>query len=514
MISYAQNAEDVVLARALGPGPGFYVDVGAAGPDIASVTRHFYEAGWHGINIDPRPDAIAELNERRPRDINLCLAVGAENGVVPFHLNRSDADLSTTVAEYGDGWDAASRDTVLVEQRRLDDILAEHARIPIDFLKVDVEGAEADVLSGTDLSVWRPRVIVVEAVRPYSRIRTDGSWRAIVEAHGYREGGFDGVNLFFASPDEPGLLADLAPASVLDDYRPAWLVLITEDLERTRTYARQLEADRQKHLDTQRDLARELDGLRRRLRSVERRSRVVDLAERARRPAQASVGAAAPTSADPVASAAPTRVAKPCRIAVIGTPMSGNTWIATVLAAALDAAPMEGDHPGEVPWDSLPERCVVQLHWPRTAYLEAVLAEAGFTVLSPARRTADVLVALSPAPDQFERFALSEDAADLLSITPTWWTSPSVVRIRVEDCLSAPAAAFSAALVDLEQRCARSLAEVLADPGLDRVRNDSLGLPDASALGQSGASIDVAAARRVHDVHHGVIAALGYDSIG
>lgn len=54
MISYAQNGEDVILNRLFPPEyKGFYVDAGAAHPDVHSVTRHFYERGWRGINIEP-----------------------------------------------------------------------------------------------------------------------------------------------------------------------------------------------------------------------------------------------------------------------------------------------------------------------------------------------------------------------------------------------------------------------------------------------------------------------------
>ena len=54
MISYAQNFEDVMLARAFGDRrDGFYIDVGACFPDVASVTRHFYDLGWNGVNVEP-----------------------------------------------------------------------------------------------------------------------------------------------------------------------------------------------------------------------------------------------------------------------------------------------------------------------------------------------------------------------------------------------------------------------------------------------------------------------------
>ncbi len=67
MISYAQNREDVVLARVFQGTSGFYVDVGAASPTVHSVTRWFYEKGWEGINIDPGPRWHRELMAERPR---------------------------------------------------------------------------------------------------------------------------------------------------------------------------------------------------------------------------------------------------------------------------------------------------------------------------------------------------------------------------------------------------------------------------------------------------------------
>jgi hypothetical protein len=56
MVSYAASAEDVVLHRALcrgRVGVGRYVDVGASSPYLSSVTRHFYDAGWSGIDVEP-----------------------------------------------------------------------------------------------------------------------------------------------------------------------------------------------------------------------------------------------------------------------------------------------------------------------------------------------------------------------------------------------------------------------------------------------------------------------------
>lgn len=83
LISYAQNLEDVMLWRALGHLPtGFYVDVGANDPEIDSVTKLFYDAGWNGINIEPIKRHWEKLSLERPRDINIPIAAGNKNGQI------------------------------------------------------------------------------------------------------------------------------------------------------------------------------------------------------------------------------------------------------------------------------------------------------------------------------------------------------------------------------------------------------------------------------------------------
>ena len=77
MISYAQNFEDVMIARLFDAGyRGFYVDIGAAHPEFLSVTRHFYDQGWSGINVEPSLRFHPLLCAARPNDINLQCAIG------------------------------------------------------------------------------------------------------------------------------------------------------------------------------------------------------------------------------------------------------------------------------------------------------------------------------------------------------------------------------------------------------------------------------------------------------
>src|SRR2546423_10649850 len=66
VITYAQNFEDVILARVFsGCTDGFYVDVGAGDPLNLSVTKWFYDLGWDGINIEPNRALFKRLVEAR-----------------------------------------------------------------------------------------------------------------------------------------------------------------------------------------------------------------------------------------------------------------------------------------------------------------------------------------------------------------------------------------------------------------------------------------------------------------
>ena len=86
MISYAQNQEDVLLSRLFPPGrPGFYIDVGANDPVVDSVTKHFYDMGWRGINVEPAAQPFERLLQLRDRDVNLNVGLSDKNGTLSFY---------------------------------------------------------------------------------------------------------------------------------------------------------------------------------------------------------------------------------------------------------------------------------------------------------------------------------------------------------------------------------------------------------------------------------------------
>lgn len=222
MVSYAQNHEDVLLARLFAPDrPGFYVDVGANDPVHDSVTRHFYEMGWHGVNVEPGA-VFTKLAADRPRDVNLNVAVSNQPGSLSFYefpmacgfntLTREEAERHTRER----GLECVVRE---VKTTTLAAICEQHATQPIDFLSIDVEGHERQVLEGADWKRWRPTAVVIEATRPNTATPSHVAWEDVLLGADYLWAAFDGLNRYYVRAESRELMPRLAvPANVFDNY--------------------------------------------------------------------------------------------------------------------------------------------------------------------------------------------------------------------------------------------------------------------------------------------------------
>jgi FkbM family methyltransferase len=222
-VSYAQNFEDVVLWRALcGIEQGFYMDAGAAWPDLHSVTKAFYMRGWRGVNIEPNPHLHAQLCESRPRDVNLQLALSRREGDVRLVV-FTGTGLSTTVEQVAQQHIGENRpfSVVDVPAATLSSVWAEHVpeQQDVHFLKIDIEGCEAEIINGNDWSRFRPWVVLVEAMCPLSQTATHDAWEPALLEAGYLFAYADGLNRFYVESSHAELLdAFRFPPNVFDGF--------------------------------------------------------------------------------------------------------------------------------------------------------------------------------------------------------------------------------------------------------------------------------------------------------
>jgi FkbM family methyltransferase len=235
MTSYAQNHEDVLLARLFPRGlTGFYIDVGANDPLNNSITKYFYDLGWKGINVEPAREPFDRLVAARERDVNLNIGLSDKPGSLTFFEFPPEvvavSTFSAAQAEWhrDNGIPAVER---TVEVKTLADVCEEHVGGTIDLLSVDVEGLERQVLEGADWSRWRPRVVVVEATQPATTIPTHDQWEHLLLDSGYLFGAFDGLNRYYVRNEDSELLPALAtPVNVTDDYVPYQYLKPIQDL--------------------------------------------------------------------------------------------------------------------------------------------------------------------------------------------------------------------------------------------------------------------------------------------
>ncbi|MDL2410791.1 FkbM family methyltransferase [Rhizobium calliandrae] len=219
--SYAQNREDVILNRIFQDlKDGFYIDIGAYHPTVASVTKTFYDRGWSGVNVEPGP-VFDELERARPRDVNLKAAVVDYDGEIGFLENSSNPGMSKVMpAEVHHDHNVSTEQISRVSAITLNSLVAKYAKDrTINFLKIDAEGAEMAIIRSTNWKVIRPQVMVIEATAPWSNELVNQEWEPKLLTNNYIRAFFDGINVFYLRDEDKELLSRFdMPLNVLDNY--------------------------------------------------------------------------------------------------------------------------------------------------------------------------------------------------------------------------------------------------------------------------------------------------------
>ena len=178
--SFSEDSEDLIIEHLLcllsiskntGFSPdteytGFYVDVGAHDHYKFSNTLKFYLKGWNGINIDADPSLISKFDKYRDRDINLNYLISNTNKDMPFYIFENQLYNTANEAVALKRKDVISKikNIITLKSEKLEKILDQHIpyKKEIDFMSIDCEGHELEVLKSNNWEKYRPKILVVE----------------------------------------------------------------------------------------------------------------------------------------------------------------------------------------------------------------------------------------------------------------------------------------------------------------------------------------------------------------
>jgi len=161
-ISYSQFGEDIILSNIFGHerSYGSYIDVGCSHPLNYSNSYKFYRKGWSGICIDANNNYRPLWKKYRPNDIFINSAITSINGTIKFTLNKNYPECSRVSNELDI---LKNTETIEVKSQTLNHILINQNTLEkVDFLNIDCEGSDFEVLKTFDIDVWKPKVIAIE----------------------------------------------------------------------------------------------------------------------------------------------------------------------------------------------------------------------------------------------------------------------------------------------------------------------------------------------------------------
>ena len=143
---------------------GFYVDVGCYHPIHRNNTYLLYKQNWRGINIDVSQFSVELFDHLRPDDLNYNCAVSNKNETVKLFFQKELSQLSTTENDQAKKVFQGNIKEKEIQAFTLDEILNrdKYKNVKIDFLNIDVEGADFKVLDGLSFQKFNPELICVE----------------------------------------------------------------------------------------------------------------------------------------------------------------------------------------------------------------------------------------------------------------------------------------------------------------------------------------------------------------
>lgn len=216
--SFSLAGEDMLLRYLFADfATGVYVDIGACHPSDRSNTAWFHLRGWRGVNVEPRPGSLALFRRERPNDDCFECAVSSRPGRMSYLVHAdAQADMNGCDPDFQRrlGHDPSHLGCVAVQARTLAEILSASPTVRggIDFLSIDIEGAELDALNSNDWSRFRPKAILLESFESLESELAGSETRLFLKGTGYA--------LRYKTPNSSIYLRDDVPLSPIGRIAP------------------------------------------------------------------------------------------------------------------------------------------------------------------------------------------------------------------------------------------------------------------------------------------------------
>lgn len=228
------------------------------------------------------------------------------------------------------------------------------------------------------------------------------------------------------------------------------------------------------------------------------------------------------------------------RLAIVSTPRSGNCWLRHMLSKVFELREIIVHLPSEIPWENLPPRAIVQLHWLPDDEFRGALQRHGFKVVVLARHPLDVLISAlafsqhdnstlrwlagaggderciagaEPLSESFLAYAKGSRAKALLGVSAAWWNHPLAVPVRYEDLMLAPGEELARLAQRLGAAPRKPPAEVAAQSKPEDMRQQNVHMLFHVWRAQGSLwrqFLPAAAARQIAAPHEEVFQTLGY----
>lgn len=204
--SYSQYQEDLLLEEYfLNQDTGTCVEVGCFDGVTFSTTYLFEKRGWKCVLIEPNPLLHEKIESVRKSKLYKC-AASNQAGFATLHIAEGIEELSTigSDSEHMLRVQRQSKGvkTITVSTRTLNEILLEEQISKIDFISIDVEGFELNVLKGFSLERWRPKIVILEDNTNFR----DETIRKYLKQFGYVRFRRTGCNDWYAKKGDNSLI--------------------------------------------------------------------------------------------------------------------------------------------------------------------------------------------------------------------------------------------------------------------------------------------------------------------